>query len=277
MFNPYQIQKVKILNIEKEAYNINHYKLSFINKRLQEKFEFLPGQILELSIVGFNEAPFAYASSPDQKKYFEICVRRVGSLTSKLHELEKGDILGVRGPYGNGFPIAEIKKRNTLIVAGGIGLIPFRSLIHFICNHKDKFNKQIQLFYGARAEDELLFKKEYKDWCKNIDFHITLDRGKPQKISGLFCDIGLITTLFDKVKMIPNSIALVCGPPIMCKFVIQKLKGLGFADKDIYLSLERRMECGLGICEHCAVGSYFVCKDGPVFTWEQLKGIQGAI
>lgn len=277
MLNPYQTQPVKILDIIDEAINVKRYCLSFQNKALQQRFEFLPGQILELSIPGFNEAPFAFASSPDQKKYFEICVRRVGSLTTKLHEMQKGDILGVRGPYGNGFPISEIKRRNTLIVAGGIGLIPFRALIHFICGNKNKFRKQVQLFYGAKAENELLFKKEYKDWCKNIDFHITLDRGRPKKIAGLICDIGLITMLFDKVKVLPNSIALVCGPPIMCKFVIQKLKKLGFVDSDIYLSLERRMECGLGICEHCAIGSYYVCKDGPVFTWEQLKGIQGAI
>jgi len=277
MFNPYQVQKVKILGVANEAVNVKRYRLAFLNKKIQQKFEFVPGQILELSIAGFNEAPFAYASSPDQKKYFEICVRRVGSLTSKLHKMRKGDILSVRGPYGNGFPMTEIKNRNTLIVAGGIGLIPFRSLIHFICNNKNKFSKQVQLFYGAKAENELLFKKEYKNWCKIFDFHITLDRGKPKKIAGFYCDIGLITTLFDKIKVISNAIALVCGPPIMCKFVIQKLKALNFADRDIYLSLERRMECGLGVCEHCAVGSYYVCKDGPVFTWEQLKNIPGAI
>lgn len=277
MFNPYQPHKAKILEVSRETEDVKRFVLNFQDKKTQAEFEFVPGQFIELSVSNFNEAPFVLCSSPKQKKYFEICVRKVGSLTSRLHEMKKNELVGVRGPYGNGFPMEKIQKRNTLIVAGGLGLVPFRPLIHLVCEDKKKFPKKLQLFYGSKAEKELLFKRSYSKWSRYIDFHITLDVGKSKKIAGLFCNIGLVTTLFDKIKVIPNSIALVCGPPIMCKFVIQKLKEHHFADCDIYLSLERRMECGIGVCEHCTVGPYYVCKDGPIFNWAQLKRIKGVI
>ncbi|MEW6408182.1 MAG: FAD/NAD(P)-binding protein [Patescibacteria group bacterium] len=277
MFNPYQTHEVKIIDIIKETPNTRRFILAFKEKKIQKVFDFVPGQILEVSLPPYNEAPFAYCSSPLHHEYFEITIRAVGSLTNAMHKLKKGDTFGVRGPYGNGWPMQEIKNRNILMIAGGIGLIPFRPLIKYICENSEEFTKNIQLFYGAKSEDDLIFKKEYKKWCKNINLHITLDRGKPKKVAGLFCDIGLITTLFDKVKVFPKSLALVCGPPIMCKFVVRKLKALRFSDRDIYLSLERKMECAVGICEHCAVGSFYVCKDGPVFQWSEIKHIKDVI
>lgn len=276
MFNPYQTHEVKIINVIKETANTKRFILAFKEKKIQKVFDFVSGQILEVSLPPYNEAPFAYCSSPLHPEYFEITIRAVGSLTNAMHRLKKGDTFGVRGPYGNGWPMQEIKKRNVLMVAGGIGLIPFRPLIKYICENPKDF-KKVQLFCGAKSEEDLIFKKEYSRWRKNIDFHLTLDRGKPKKIAGIFANIGLITTLFDKVKVVPNAIALVCGPPIMAKFVIQKLKTLNFADEDIYLSLERKMECCVGICEHCAVGPFYVCKDGPVFAWSKIKDIKDAI
>lgn len=276
MHSPYQTYKVKIIDIIKESPNIKRFVLVFSDKKIQKAFEFAPGQILEVSLPPYGEAPFAYCSSPLQPEYFEITVRITGTLTEALHRLSRNDVFGVRGPYGNGWPLNDIKKRNVLMVAGGIGIIPFRPLIKYICENTN-FNKKAQLFYGAKSEGDLIFKKDYLIWRKKIDFHLTLDSGKPKKIAGFFCNIGLITTLFDKVKVLPNSIALVCGPPIMCKFVVQKLKSLNYADEDIYLSLERKMECCVGVCEHCAVGSFYVCKDGPVFKWSKIKDVEGAI
>jgi NAD(P)H-flavin reductase len=236
---------------------------------------------MELSVPGFTEAPFAYCGSIYDKKYIEVCVRRAGELTNRMHEMKVGDVVGIRGPYGNGWPIDKIKNKKVLIVAGGIGIIPFRSLIKSYCSTK---SGNMQIFYGAREKDELIFKNEINDWCKNIEVNITLDKEKEEpygsrmgNISGIACNIGLITTLFDKTKVDAEGVALVCGPPIMCKFVVNKLKEKGFKDKDLYLSLERRMECGLGICEHCAVGPYYVCKDGPVFSWEQLRDVKDVI
>lgn len=281
MHNQYQSEKAKIISIKKENNNINLYKLKFENRKYRKSFTFNPGQMMELSIPGFNEAPFVYCGSTREKKYIEVCVRKVGELTGKMHEMKKGDILGLRGPYGNGWPMDKIKDKKVLIVAGGIGIIPFRSLIKSYCSAK---SGGMQIFYGARDKDELIFKDEIDDWCKNIEVNITLDKGVEEpygscmgKISGIACNVGLITTLFDKQEVDSAGVALVCGPPIMCKFVVEKLKEKGFKDSNIYLSLERRMECGIGVCEHCAVGPYYVCKDGPVFSWEQLKDVRGAI
>lgn len=274
MQNQYQTEKAKIIDIKSENNTINLYKLKFANRAYRRKFTFNPGQILELSIPGFNEAPFAYCGSIQDKKYIEVCIRKAGELTSRMHAMKIGDIVGIRGPYGNGWPQDKIKDKKVLIVAGGIGIIPFRSLIKSYCKTK---KGDIQIFYGAREKNELIFKDEIDSWCKNIEVNITLDKGKEEKISGLTCNVGLITTLFDKIKVDISGVALVCGPPIMCKFVIDKLKEKGFQDENIYLSLERRMECGVGVCEHCAVGPYYVCKDGPVFSWKQLKNIKGAI
>lgn len=278
MFNPYQTHKVKIKKIYKETYNIKRFLVEFVDKSLKKNFEFIPGQIMELSLPGYNEAPFAYCSSASIRENFEITVRRVGLITDALHNLKIGDVFGTRGPYGNGFPIDRVKNQNTLIIAGGIGLIPFRSLLQTICGEVADYQKDIQLFYGAKSEDELIFKSEYNKWCKRVDFHVTLDEGRKKKITaGLVCNIGLITKLFRRVKVLSDSIAIICGPPIMCKFVIDELKKLKFEDEDIYLSLERKMECGIGVCEHCAVGSKFVCKDGPIFSWAELKDVRGAV
>lgn len=274
MQNQYKTEKAKIVSIKGENNDINLYKLQFENKKYRKSFEFNPGQIMKLSIPGFNEAPFVYCGATNDKKYIEVCVRSAGELTAKMHKMEVGNIVGIRGPYGNGWPLNKIKDKKVLIVAGGIGIIPFRSLILSYCKAK---KGDMQIFYGARDKNELIFKDEIDNWCKNIDVSLTLDEGKEDKISGMACNIGLITTLFDKKEVDAEGIALVCGPPIMCKFVVKKLKEKGFKDEDIYLSLERRMECGIGVCEHCAVGPYYVCKDGPVFSWEQLKDIKGAI
>lgn len=274
MQNQYNTEKAKIVSIKSENKSINLYKLKFENRAYRKNFAFNPGQIMELSLPGFGEAPFAYCGSVYDKKYIEICIRKAGELTDRIHAMKVGDVVGIRGPYGNGWPLDKIKDKKTLIIAGGIGIIPFRSLIKSYCKAK---KGDMQIFYGARERDELIFSDEINDWCKNIKVNITLDKGKESKISGVTCNIGLITTLFDKAEVDASGVALVCGPPIMCKFVIDKLKEKGFQDENIYLSLERRMECGIGVCEHCAVGPYYVCKDGPVFSWEQLKDIKGAI
>jgi len=275
MKNQYQTEEARILKITDDTADVKLFRLELVNGGAPD---FFPGQIVEISLPGYGEAPVAYCSSASQDEYFEICVREIGLLTKRLHELKVGDVVGVRGPYGNGFPIDVIKKRNMLIVAGGIGMIPFRSLIETACENPADYPKDIQVFYGSKNKEGMLFEEDYSQWSKKIDMHLTLDEGEEgEKVEGQVCNIGLITKLFEKKEIIKDAIALVCGPPIMCKFIVDELKKRDFADKDIYLSLERHMECGVGQCEHCAVGPYFVCKDGPVFSWEQIKGIEGAI
>lgn len=278
MFNPYLTKQVEIKKIWRETETVKRFMVEFKSINDKKNFKFIPGQIIELSLPGHNEAPFAICSSALNANNFEITIRKAGRLTGAIHNLKIGNVFGIRGPYGNGFPIDKIKSRNTLIIAGGIGFIPFRSLLMTIRDDKKNYLKNLQIFYGAKSDDDLLFKSEYVRWKKLFDFHITLDRGQRKKIfGGMVCDIGLITQLIQKVNVNSDSIVIICGPPVMCRFVINELKKINFKDEDIYLSLERKMECGVGVCEHCAVGSKFVCKDGPIFRWSELKDIKGAV
>ena len=261
MLNPYQPITAKIVEIQDKTPNVRLFEL-----QPSVKFNFQPGQIILAGQTGFGEAPFAICSNPENKN-IEICVRKAGRLTNKLHELKKKDTIQIRGPYGNGWPIN--KDKNLLLVVGGLGLIPLRSLIL----NKDKIlgkNNKIQIFYGTKHPNEFLFKDEFDTWRKNgIDLQLTIDKSCPEWNG---C-VGTVTVLFDKTPLVDNAQTFLCGPPIMFKFVIQKLKDKNFPTRDIYMSLERRMHCGLGICQHCAIGPKYVCKDGPVFSYEELREI----
>lgn len=272
MKNPYQTQSLKILKIKDEG---SWSKLFVIEA--PRDFKYGSGQFVEISLPGFGEAPISICSDPSVKNKFEICVRKVGMVTGALHAMKVGQKVGVRGPYGRPFPVELAQKRNLLFVAGGLGLEPLRPAIWEIVKNRKKY-KKVQIFYGARTEDDLLFRNEYDLWLKkDIDFNLCLD--KPSGKFPLKCPFieGMVTALFEKVPLAENPIAFLCGPPVMYKFVLQKLAKAGFRDEDIYLSLERRMHCGVGVCNHCAVGSYFVCQDGPVFSWAELKDVKGAI
>ncbi|MBU4580221.1 FAD/NAD(P)-binding protein [Patescibacteria group bacterium] len=233
----------------------------------------VPGQFISISIPGFGEAPFAICSSPNPCNEFQICVQKKGGLTSKFFSMSVGDEIDFRGPYGNGFPISKLSKRNLLLIAGGLGLAPLRPLIQIIANHAAEFGK-VQLFGGSREEKMMLFKNEYGAWRKNIELNLTLDIPN-ENWNG---STGLVTALFDKIPISKNAIAIICGPPVMFPAVIKKIKKKGMAEKNIYLLLERRMHCGVGICQHCVlVNGKYVCKDGPVFNYAELKDSPGAI
>lgn len=232
-----------------------------------------PGQFIALSIPGFGEAPFAVCSSPNPCNEFQICVQKKGELTSKLFSMSIGDEIYFRGPYGNGFPVSKFSKRNLLLIAGGLGLAPLRPLIQVITNHVDEFGK-IQLFGGSREEKLMLFKNEYELWQKNIELNLTLD-APPENWTGYR---GIITSLLDKIQIAPNPVAIICGPPIMYPSVIDKIKKKGVTESDIFVLLERRMHCGIGVCQHCVlVNGKYVCKDGPVFNYAEIKNSPGAI
>lgn len=232
-----------------------------------------PGQFIILSVAGFGEAAFAICSVPSPCDEFQVCIKRKGVVTSKIFQLKPGDIISFRGPYGNGFPLSKIAGRNILLVAGGIGLAPLRPLIQLITNHPSEF-KKVQLISGAREEKLLLFKNEYRNWQKNIDLNITLDKAD-ENWGGY---TGLITTLIDKISIYSKPIVIMCGPPVMFLPVIKKLLKYNVEESDIYVTLERRMHCGIGICQHCVlVGGKYVCKDGPVFNYSEIKNSPGAI
>lgn len=265
MKNPYQPTIAIIKKVQAQTPEVMLFTLRFKNKK--DQLQFTPGQFVEISIPGFGEAPFALCSRSNESD-FQVCIRKTGGLTSQLFKRKTGDFVYFRGPYGNGFP--QIKNKNLLLIGGGLGIIPLRSLI---LSQTRKQTEKIQVFYGACDVGDLLFQSEYKIWEKNVDLHVALEQASTQ----LKCHIGLVTNLFENIKVIKDAMAFVCGPPIMYRFVLQKLKQAGFSNTDIFLSLERRMHCGIGTCQHCAIGSYYVCKHGPIFRWKDIKNIPSVI
>lgn len=275
MRNPYKTQTSKILDIKEEGSESKLFVL-----KSPKGFKFKSGQFVQISLPGFGEAPFSICSDPSEKNSFEICAKKIGTLTTALHKVKRGESIGMRGPYGNPFPVKLVEKKDLILVAGGIGIEPLRSVILEILSNRSKYQK-VQLLYGACSEKDLLFIDEYDKWRNGLEFFLTLNKPKSDPRKNLpskwKCQTGVVTNLFDKARIYRNAVAFLCGPPVMYKFVIKKLKELDFKDEDIYLSLERRMHCGIGACNHCAVGSFSVCKDGPVFSWAQIKDIRGAI
>jgi len=236
-----------------------------------EPLEFEAGQFVQLTVPGVGEAPFTPSSSPHEKGTLEVTVMKVGRVTEALHKLKKGQKVGLRGPYGIGYPLNEFREKEILIVGGGVGLAPLRSLFLVLLHDINRY-KKVLLCYGARTPQDLIYKESLKRWGKKerVGLRITVDK-RDREWEG---KVGLVTTLLDNLTLdLKNSIAIVCGPPIMMKFSTLKLIDLGHSPENIYLSMERNMSCGLGQCGHCMLGKYYVCKDGPVFKYSQIKDI----
>jgi sulfhydrogenase subunit gamma (sulfur reductase) len=235
-----------------------------------------PGQFVEVSLFGIGEAPISISSSPSRSNgTFELCVRRVGDVTSAMHRLEPGSMLGIRGPFGNPFPIANMKGKDILFAAGGLGLAPLRSLINEVLDQRGLFGRVI-ILYGTKQPSEILFKDELAEWAErdDVEFHMTVDRGD-ENWKG---NVGVITTLFPKITVNSRAtVAATCGPPIMYRFVLMELLGKGIPETQIYLSLERRMKCGVGKCGHCQINGLYCCQDGPVFRYADIKGLEEAL
>jgi sulfite reductase subunit B len=235
-----------------------------------------PGQFVQVSVFGLEEAPISICSvGKDDNADFELCVRRIGKLTNALHELQVGEEVGVRGPFGKGFPIEELVEGDLLFVAGGIGLAPLRSLIQHCVVHRKDFGR-LTLLYGAKRPVELLFREELQAWRRAEDFDVQLivDAGDEQWTG----PVGLITKLIPSLEFNPSrTVAVVVGPPVMYRFVIKELTDKGAVDERIFLSLERHMRCGVGKCGHCKIDDLYCCIDGPVFKLSQVANIPGAI
>lgn len=235
-----------------------------------------PGQFVMLAIPGVGEAPISISSSPSRSNgRFELCVRRMGDVTGALHRMKPGDYVGIRGPFGHGFPIEQMRGKDMLFAPGGLGLAPLRSLINQVLDERGSFGRVI-ILYGAKRPAELLFRDELEQWAArdDVEFHVTVDRGD-ETWTG---NVGVITTLFPKITVDPrNTVAVTCGPPIMYRFVLMEMLGKGIPETQIYLSLERRMKCGLGKCGHCQINYLYACKEGPVFTYAQIKNVPEAL
>ena len=271
MENIYLPHLTQIAEVRRETADTQTFLLRFADPEIRRSFRFKPGQFVEVSVLGVGEVPIGFASGPSQGNGFEITVKAMGSVTQALHRLQPGDRVGIRGPFGNSFPYEGAKGQDILIVGGGIGLPPLRSLIEAFLQERDAFGA-ITILYGARTPQDRVYKPELDRWRDRRDLLLleTVDVG-----DGTWTGpVGVVTTLFRQVTADPSrTIAYTCGPPIMIKFVIQDLLKMGFAEDRIVSTLERYMKCGVGKCGHCAIGPKYVCVDGPVFTYKQIKGL----
>jgi sulfhydrogenase subunit gamma (sulfur reductase) len=267
MYLPYLM---KIDKITDEAPMTKTFRLKFMNPEDEQNFTFTAGQFGEYSVFGEGESTFCIASSPTRKGYIECTFREVGRVTNALSNCEEGSIVGFRGPYGNIFPMDDWKGKSLLFITGGIALPPLRCVIWNALDERDKY-KDVKIIYGARTVNDLVYKYELDDWNKrdDVDLLVTVDPGgETPDWTG---KIGFVPTILkEAAPTSENTIAILCGPPIMIKMSLPILMELGFKPSQIFSTLENRMKCGFGKCGHCSVGPYYVCKDGPVFTYEQL-------
>ncbi len=260
--------------VEKRYLDPQHslFRFVFDDEGVRESFSFSPGQFVMLSIFGVGEAPISITSGPDEKGFVELCVRRAGRVTGALHALEENATVGLRGPYGNGYPVDVMEGGNLLIVAGGLGIAPLRSLIRYVLYRRDRF-REVGIGYGARNPESVLFSGEMQNLVARTDIKCILSVDSVPEACRWDGHVGRVTEIIDRINMpIEGTSVAVCGPPVFYKFVLEKLLSLGYSKGSIYMSLERRMECGLGKCGHCVVGHKYTCIEGPIFTyWDAIN------
>lgn len=275
MENPYVPVPMRIeeIIVETEDENIKTFDLAFMAKADQERFVYTPGQFAELTVFGKGEAPFGMASTPTQPGRLSFSVSKIGVVTGALHRLERGDVVGVRGPLGNGYPLKTFKGKNLVLVGGGFGFSTLRSLTNFILHESNRKDYgDLTVIYGARRPGLLLYKKDLEAWKQQggVRLHLTVDKGE----NGWQGHVGFVPAVCRSVAPKPEvAYAVVCGPPAMIQFTLPVLKELGFKDEQIFLSLEMRMKCGIGKCGRCNMGSKYICSDGPVFSQAELAAL----
>jgi NAD(P)H-flavin reductase len=254
---------------------MNGTELYMLLEMDEGKLEYEPGQFLEVSLGGIGEAPISISSSPTQSDGFELVVRKAGRVTKAIHNMKVGDKIGIRGPYGSGYPLDELKGENLVFICGGIGLVPQRSLINYVLDNRDEFG-ELTVIQGTKCHTMRFFREELSEWDKSdkLEFHETVDE-QHECWNG---NVGVVTTLIPKIeKRLANAKVLVCGPPIMYKFVLLSLDECEVPHDQIFVNLERRMECGVGKCGHCQINGSYVCQDGPVYRYSELSLVPEAI
>ncbi len=269
MKNLYKPFKVNLVKIEKHSQDVKLFRFQKEKGNFKinnQGMAFNPGQFVLLSHFGYGEAPFGIASSPYQSEYFDLVIRQAGCLTKALHKLKEGDQIFMRGPYGNGFPIDFMEKKDILMITGGCGIPPIASLIEYILEHRKKFDN-CYLIYGAKTPSDLLMMEKIKFWQDQIKVILTVDQ--PDKTwKG---EVGLVTKMINKIKINHlDAVCAMCGPGPMMQAIEKIVRPLGISDRRIFVNLERKMQCGIGKCQHCSVGDKLVCQDGPVFNFDEI-------
>ncbi len=265
-------RKAEIVSFEQQTFEERRFTLRMADGR---PMDHEPGQFLTVGLMGYGEIPIGFASSPTRPGgTFDIVVRKVGRVSTAIDSMGEGDSLMVRGPLGHGFDLDALRAHDVLIVAGGLGICPTRSLIQYILDRRSEFGR-FMLFYGSRDPQSLLFDDDRRLWeeSDDIEYYETVDRGD----SGWHGRTGVITTLFPEVEVPVGTKVIICGPPIMFKFTVMVLDDLGIPHGDVYVDLERRMKCGVGKCGHCQINEVYCCTDGPVFNFEDIESIPEAI
>ena len=269
MNNPYKPMLVKIEKIIQETPDTKTFRSVFCDEEYGKNFKYEPGQFQQVSVFGVGESTFCLTSSPTRGGYIEFSVKKLGSVTSALHELGEGDIVGVRAPLGNHFPHENWHGKNLLFVGGGIGMAPMRSLLNYCLDTRGDYG-EINVIYGSRTPNDMSYKYEYDSWRKGGNLYLTVDCGDDEWHD----HIGHVPGYLKELAPSPeNTVAITCGPPIMIKFALVELANLGFKDEQIFTTLEMRMKCGVGKCGRCNIGSKFVCTDGPVFSYAELRDL----
>lgn len=262
------LPKIAIIKkVEVETGDIKTFTFVFKDKR--RTFSYEPGQFMQVSVFNCGEAPISISSTPTRPRSLELTIKKVGKLTSQIHLYDEGDEIGLRGPYGRGFPMERLVEKDILFIGGGIGLAPLRSMINYVLDKRDHFG-QITILYGARTPSDLVFKDELLKWKRRerVKVLITVDAPDAEWRG----NVGEVTSLWGKANIsAANTMAIICGPPIMTSFVMSDLLKMGFNHHSIISTLERHMKCGVGKCGHCSIGDKLVCIDGPVFTYEKIS------
>ena len=268
--NVYLPHIIVIEKIVDETPGVRTFHFNFKDPALKESFTFESGQFGEYGIFGIGEATFCISSSPTRRDHYEFAVQRAGKVTNALHRLGVGAEIGFRGPFGNSFPLDYLAGKNLVFVAGGIGLAPLRSLVWNVIDNRAKYG-DVSIIYGARSPQDLCFKYDLEAWAKDATLKMTttVDRAA----EGWTGNVGFVPAVTEKTAPSPkNAVAIVCGPPVMIRFTFPVLEKLGFTPENMITTLEKRMKCGIGKCGRCNIGEIYVCRDGPVFSYAQIKG-----
>jgi len=266
MTNVFEAIKTKCIEIVEESSVIKTFVLE-----CNGVFEFETGQFVEVGLPGIGEGPFTPSSSQYVKNPIEVTIMKAGYMTGKIHEIKPGETVTLRGPYGNGYPLGEFKGKDILIVGGGVGLAPLRSLLLTLMHNIDDY-RSITVCFGARTPEDLIYKNQLKEWEETGKIGITLSVDSVPENQEWEGNVGVVTTLLKPLEFdVENTVAAVCGPPIMMKFTSLILLEKRIKPSNLYLSMESKMYCGIGLCRHCTIEHYFVCKDGPVFTYDQFE------
>lgn len=270
-----KVFKAEITNVIRLTEMEKLFQIRILDPVERERFSFQPGQFLMLEVPGYGEIPISISSSPSSKGYLELCIRRAGVVTGALHKARRGAMVGIRGPFGTYFPVERMKGHHVFLIAGGLGLAPLRSPIFYVIENRADY-KDVHIFYGARQPDQLLFDYQYEEWHRIDDLDIKVIVEQPDR--NWTGPVGMIPKLLKGVKAPPDeTYAIVCGPPVMFKFVCEELNRMGIRMQHMFVSLERRMHCGMGKCCRCNIGSTFTCIDGPVFDYWTVLNLKEAI